>query len=166
MRHLVQNSIRQALADTRPWRQLIGRQLDRSRSLATVAALIVIGGCTVFGDDDPPLPMFTAAGEPVVIHQLVAAKVQSCWFGRDNEDFEGKSYDVVADRDKQIARIRLLEGDFEDLADGDADPILIIDFRQREDLTQIDFPEVPEDDAFAARLKTDVIRWANGSDGC
>ncbi len=144
-----------------------GWRRGRGARTAAIFALVVLAGCGVLsGDDDEPLPMYTAPGDPIEIHQRVAVLVQSCWFASDDSQFEGKSYDVVADRDKKLARIRLLEGDFEDLAEGDADPIFAVDFRGRDDATEIDFPIVPDSDGLAARLKTDIIRWANGSESC
>jgi hypothetical protein len=102
--------------------------------------------------------IYSAFGHPADIQQLVAVQAARCWPGGD-ERLEGLN-PAFAEIDGEPAVI--LAGPATR-----GEPFFSVRFTEAgNNITDLLFPVVPEDESLTRRLQDDVLLWANGTRAC
>lgn len=122
-----------------------------------IALCLALAGCG--GNKiDVSEEIYSAPGVPAEIRQAVAVQAAQCWPGGDDrlEDLNP----ALADIDGEPAMI--LTGPA-----SEGEPFFSVRFRNAGgDITDLEFPVVPDDEALTRKLKDDVLLWANGTKAC
>ena len=124
--------------------------------LPTILVCLALAGCG--GRIQVSDEIYSAPGVPADIRQAVAVQAAQCWPGGD-ERLEGLN-PALADIDGGPAMI--LAGP---ASEGEA--FFSVRFQDAgDDITNMAFPVVPDDEALTRKLKDDVLLWANGTRAC
>jgi hypothetical protein len=102
--------------------------------------------------------IYSAPGTPTDIRQAVTTQAARCWPGGDDRieglnpglsDLDGETFMILAGPASE------------------GEPFFTVRFRQSAgDITDLEFPVVPDDEALTRKLKDDVLLWANGTRAC